>query len=819
VKKQKTTPSAVDWNTFFSLLVIVALSLLFWTGEAKAEMPPAGKIEQQLKILELVDPQKAQQAREILESEQAKEKLEKDVPRDQKVIPEAATPSAVEKLLTGDLRPGVPITLTQFGYDIFRETVSSFAPVSDVPIGPDYIIGPGDEMTLTLWGMVEGIYKLEVTREGTVILPKVGVVSVAGLRFGVLKENLEQHLSKYYRDFNLNVSLGNLRTIRVYMVGEIQNPGSYILSSLSTLYNALFAAGGPAKSGSLRDIRLIREGKVIAHLDLYEFLLQGDRSQDQGLQTGDTIFIPLIGPVVGVAGNVKRPAIYEFKGRETLGGVLKIAGGVIPTGYLNRVQVERVVRNEKRIVADFDLSEGELKDKGPEQFLIPAQNMDLIKIFSILEVRVNTVYLEGHVTRPGSYELKEGMRISDLIPSFEQLLPQAYFPHGEIIRLVPPDLHPETKAFDLGGMLAGDQSHNPSLQALDRVMIFSMEQMKERPMVVVSGYVQRPGPYPMMENMTVRDLVFKAGNVTRNAFLDQAELVRTLKEGSQIEQKRIPIVLSEAMLGDQAQNIKLQEDDHLFIREIPEWFVNKSITLTGELRFPGAYAFKKGERLSDVIERAGGFTDRAYLPGAVFTRLSVGELEKKQLDLFLTMQKQRLATEAASIAASGLEEKEVQAEALQLSQRKQSLDLLVSQVQLGRVVIHLKSMEAFTGTESDIVLEDKDTLFVPLRPSSVAILGSIRNPTSFLFEEKKRVDFYIQKAGGYMEDAEKKGVYIVRADGSATSLGHLVYLEPGDAVIIPTKIEAKYRPIPLWRDIATIVGQFALTVAALATIF
>ena len=818
--------SQADWNIPFKVLFVFVAMLLFPGFPARGETPPMAEIETQLEVLEKVDPQKAQQAREFLEVRKAETgKKDKKAIESQDLQNQEATlsktgiqTSNLERLLTGRLSFGVPIQLSQFGYDIFRKTVSTFAPVTDVPVGPDYIIGPGDELTLTLWGMVEGIYKLQVSREGTVILPKVGVVSVAGLRFGSLRENLKQHLSKYYRDFNLNISLSNLRTIRVYIVGEIQKPGSYIISSLSTVYNALFAGGGPSKTGSLRNIRLIREGSVIAHIDLYDFLLRGDRSQDRELQTGDTIFIPVIGPVVGVAGNVKRPAIYELKGATTLGDILSLAGGVMPTGYLNRVQVERIVRHQKRIVADFDLSDGVLKEEKPTQYQIPTQDMDLIKVSSILELRQNIVTLEGHVTRPGEYELKPEMRVGDLIPTFQEILPEPYLPHAEILRLMPPDLHPETVSFNLGELLKGDATQNIELKRLDRVVIFSKEAMKEEPLVRVSGKVQHPGTYPFLENMTVKDLIFKAGNVTRDAYLDKAEIVRVLKKGGKTEQERISIDLNLVLKGVTEEDLKLEEDDHLFVRQIPEWFVNKTINLRGEIRFPGVYAFKRGERLSDVLERAGGFTEKAYLPGAVFTRETVKNLEKEQLDQFLAKQKQRLATEAAAVAASGLDKEEVQAETFQLAQRKESLDLLASQVKLGRVVIHFSSLDEFRDSPNDIEMEDQDSLYVPAQPSSVAILGSVRNPTSFLYEEKRRVNFYINKAGGYTKDAEQKGVYVLRSDGSATSLGHLVHLEPGDAVIVPAKLEVKYRPIQLWRDIATIVGQFALTVAAIASI-
>ena len=265
--------------------------------------------------------------------------------------------SEIELSLSGKMRADVSTDLKQFGYDLFQRTVSTFAPITDVPVGPDYIVGPGDRFTISLWGRIELAYKTEVDRNGEITLPKVGTLKVWGSSFSELKTQLKNELSKHYKGFEMNVVMDRLRSIRVFVVGEVRTPGSFTLSSLATVYNALFAAGGPSKRGTMRDIRLLRNGKVIRNLDLYNFLLRGDMSQDERLQSGDTVFVPMIGSVAGIAGNVKRPAIYEMKGEVTLGELFDLAGGVTPTGYTQRVQIERIIAHQKRIVEDLDLAE------------------------------------------------------------------------------------------------------------------------------------------------------------------------------------------------------------------------------------------------------------------------------------------------------------------------------------------------------------------------------------------------------------------------------------------------------------------------------
>jgi protein involved in polysaccharide export with SLBB domain len=335
---------------------------------------------------------------------------------------EEVEPSEIENLMSGQMPTVVSIELKQFGYDIFEQVMSTFAPVEDVPVGPGYIVGPGDSFTVMLWGRLNAHYRVTVNRSSEIALPEVGVLNVAGMTFGELRDYLERELSRKFTDFKMSITMDELRTIQVFVVGEVQAPGAYTVSSLSTVIHALFAASGPTKNGSLRNIRLMRSGRGPVTVDLYDFLLGGDKSSDIYLQNGDTIFVPLIGSVVGVAGNVKRPAIYEMTEPVTLLGVLDLSGGVTYAGWLQRVQVERVAEHEKRIVVDFDMSG---QDIGASRKLLETviQDGDMISVFPVLALEHNVVHLEGHVYRPGKYELKDSMRVGDII-SYE-LLPVA----------------------------------------------------------------------------------------------------------------------------------------------------------------------------------------------------------------------------------------------------------------------------------------------------------------------------------------------------------------------------------------------------------
>ena len=343
--------------------------------------------------------------------------------------------SRIEMLFSGQLPSDVcdvSLDLKQFGYDVFRGLVTTFAPMTNVPVGPDYVIGPGDSFTLTLWGRVDGQHTLRVDRDGQVVLPQVGALRVWGMKFSELDGYLQHELARKYTDFKMSISMDRLRSMGVFVVGETSTPGTYTISSLSTVINALFAAGGPSKNGSLRKIQLSRNGQDPVQIDLYDFLLGGDRRQDLRLQDGDAILVPLIGPVVAVAGNVKRPAIYEMAGPMSLNQVLGLAGGVTFGGWLQRVQVERVEDHQRRIVVDFDISRSETQaeDSPPGETIL--QDGDVVKVFAVATREERVVYVEGHAVRPGKYVWKPGMRLGDILPSYDVLQPQPNLEYGEV---------------------------------------------------------------------------------------------------------------------------------------------------------------------------------------------------------------------------------------------------------------------------------------------------------------------------------------------------------------------------------------------------
>ncbi|MFZ5862150.1 MAG: SLBB domain-containing protein [Nitrospirota bacterium] len=801
--------------------------------------------------------------------------------------------------------------LKQFGYALFQdsETTTAFTPGVDVPVSPDYVIGPADEFTITIWGLVDGLYKVQVDRNGEITLPRAGVIPVAGLRYDELRPFLERHLAKYYQDFHLSVGMGRLRSIRVYVVGEAVHPGSYTLSALSTAYHALFAAGGPTKRGSLRKMQVIRGGKTTASIDLYDFLMKGDRTQDVKLQHEDTILVPLIGSTVAVSGNVVRPAIYEMKDKASLADALRLAGGPRPTADLNRVQIERVEAHEQRIAVDLDLS------RLDEAAAVPIRNMDVVKVFPIQATARNVVRLGGHVVRAGEYQFKPGMRVRDIIPSYEQFLPEPSLEYSEIIRYERPTMARTVLTFSIQEMMAGNPRHNLDLQDRDEIRIYpaarfrdpafvtisgavrhpgryrlyhdmtvlelvrqagdptpdaftarseirrkvqngdagfarevvyfqldrllegdeaerkalapddevvitAKNDVKVLPHVKVSGEVKRPGSYPLMKGMRVKDLVFQGG-LTRESATSEAELVRFTPSSvaEQGDREVMPIDLARVLADDPAQNMPLQGDDELLVKQVGELKRQYRVSVEGEVQFPGSYVVRSGERMSSLIRRAGGFTDKAYLRGAIFTRESVRASQELQLQEFTNAHTQRVTAEAASLAMGGLSKDEAEAARFELSTRQEAVKLLASKTVLGRVVVRLDQPEALEGGPDDLTLEDGDRLVIPQPPSSVAVLGSVRNPTAVVAHSAKAIKDYVAMAGGYLPNADRKAIYLVKADGSSVSPDEVKTVEAGDAILVPPQMEAKYRPLPLWRDIATIVGQFAIAIAAVVVIF
>lgn len=654
--------------------------------------------------------------------------------------PASGTVSEFEQFISGRTPTTISTAIQQFGYNLFTRSPSTFAPVDKVPVGPDYVIGPGDELRITIWGNIEGQWSTIVDRDGNITLPKVGILGVTGLTFQELKDTLHKQFAKYYTNFEMNVSMGNLRTIRVYLVGNAIRPGSYTISSLSTLVNALFESGGPSKKGTMRDIQLKRRGKTVARFDIYDFLLKGDKTKDIRLMPEDVIFVPPVGPLVAIAGNIKNPAIYELKGESKLSDVLSMAGGLTATAFKGRVQVQRIENHKFRTIFEGDLID--IERHLEKDFVV--QDGDLVKVFAVVDTK-NTIMISGPVANPGEYGITPGVT-------------------------------------------------------------------------------------------RIRDVVALSGGVLYYASKD-AELTRVRVTQSGPQTERLSIDLSKAIHGDPQHNITMEINDYLFVRSVPEWQLYRTVTVGGEVKYPGVYTVQKGERLSSLLERAGGYTDKAYLRGAMFTRERVRELQQKNLEEISVRLERELLSAGASQISAATSKEEIEAKRVEYEQKQRFIDSLKRLKANGRFTIRLAHLRLLKGSEYDIELEEGDILYIPTANNVVSVAGSTMFQGSFIYSENLSYKDYIEMSGGYTRNADESNIFILKADGSAmkpkssifwnsnrsrwelASFGETIKeVEPGDTVVVPEKIErvAWLRDI---KDITQILANVALTAGVFKALY
>ena len=722
--------------------------------------------------------------------------------------------------------------LNQFGFDFFDNSQGFQADQAGL-VGPDYVLGPGDVLRIDVWGNIEGHYQAQVDRNGEIVLPKVGVVNLVGQNFAQAKETINRQIGKYFKQYQVNVALDSLRSINVFLVGEVNAPGTYRVSSMSTVLTVLSSAGGPSKNGSLREIKVLRGGQQLALIDFYNFFRSGDNSQDVRLQSGDTILVPIAGAQVGISGGVRRPAIYELTPTETLGDLVGMAGGLVSTAYLQKVRLQRVVAHNNAAVIDLSLTGTE--EQVASALSYPLQDRDLVQIAPITDAG-GFVTLVGYVARPGEYQLEPGMRLADLLLKYNNLLPE-YFPQtAQIVRKSAPAYRPEILTVNLQQALNGDAQNNIQLQEYDLVRLFSTEEMQELPEVTISGAVLKPGTYRLLDKMTVADVVAVAGNLKRGAYLDLAELTRYVSSGKDTNVERYEINLGEALAHDAANNLQLQPNDHLIVRSIPDFNDRYMMTLKGAVRFPGKYAIGKGETLSSVLERAGGFTDKSYLRGAVFSRESLKEAQQKQIDKLIAEEQQQLSRIAQEIAVGAMSAEESKSAETLLENRKTLIEDLKKTPPTGRLVIALTELNEFKGSPQDIMLMDRDELIIPENPQTVNVQGEVYNSTSLSWIPGKTVSYYLGKVGGAKETANDDEMFIVRADGTVVSkqqggrgIGwdkenwrwtfggfNNTVLYPGDSILVPEKYK-QYDWLRETKDISAIIYQMALGAAAVAS--
>jgi protein involved in polysaccharide export with SLBB domain len=719
-------------------------------------------------------------------------------------------------------------SLKRFGSEVFvNRSMSAMArggagrdtPL-DVPLGPDYVIGAGDTLTINMWGgMTQSITRV-VDRDGRILLPDVGSLNVAGLPLQRAESLIEGALKKQYRDVQATVTVSRLRSVRVYVVGDVQRPGGYDISSLATPLSALYAAGGPTSVGSLRIARHHRGQQLIEDVDLYDFLLHGVRKGSAHFESGDTLLVPPAGPQVAISGAVKRPAIYEVKsGDATLASLISDAGGVTASASLGHITIDRIDSNHQRETVTLKGVDDEGSPlEGGAVATYRLKDGDRIRIGLILPYSQRAIYLEGHVVRPGRLPYTDGMRLSDVLRSYRDMLPEPAL-HGEVVRLVPPDLHAETIEFDVPDVLIGNA--NLDLQPYDTVRILGRYQV-DAPKVSIQGEVLRPGSYPLSKDMTVAQLVRMAGGFKRDALLASADLTSYgIVDGNRIDGRLATVPIGAAVNGnDPGADVSLKPGDILTIHQITGWNeIGESVTISGQVRFPGTYGFQEGERLSSVLRRAGGFRDTAYPTGAVLVRDQVRELEEKSREQLI----RQIETSSASARLSPNLGSGDSSSTLKLiqAQQDQVVSQLKSQPASGRQVVNITAdIDSWANTPADIELRRGDVLTIPKRPSFVLVTGQVYNVTALTFTAGMTAKWYLEHAGGTSDTANRKNIFVIRANGSVIgrhSGGANVLstkLDPGDVVVVPQKV---FGASLFWRNLLT-TAQLASSIAITAAV-
>ena len=670
-------------------------------------------------------------------------------------------PSSIELSFRSLASPSQPVRnptpedLRQFGYSLFSGPVSTFAPVGDVPVGADYILGPGDGLNLLMWGRVNRTSHLKVERDGSVLIPEIGPVEVSGLTFEQAKKLIESR-AEQITGVQVDVTMGSIRTIQVFVIGKVEHPGLFTISALSHVSNALVASGGISKIGTLRRIELRRGNQLIREIDLYDMLLHGNTSADVRLEQGDVIFVPVIGNVVAVTGDVKDPAIYELRGQEDLAAVLRMSGGVGAFGYSQRLQVERIDNHDHRVDLDVGLLSRQFSS-------FAVRDGDLVKVYTVLPDRNNVVTLKGNARRPGTYEWRSAMRVSDLISEGEGVADRTYFGYALIRRIEGPDRRVQYLPVDLGAALRDPASRqvNLVLEPRDELTVYAETDIADLPHVSINGAVRKPGSYILSSGMRVSDLVYEAGGVKESTYLNKAELARTKVIDGTTRFVYQDIALGSALDGIAGEDPALETGDQLFVAEASDWHQPWIALVEGEVMRPGPYVIREGERLDSLLERCGGLRADGYLQATVFVRQSIQDLEQKELN----DSRRRLQADAARLSImpkqSGANNNDAQT--LEVVQRV--LSETQSQQASGRVVLHLQSLDRLPFSPDDIVLQQGDKVIVPKRPSTVAILGQVFNPSAIVYERGRSVSDYLQRSGGPTQWADADHIMLIRAGG------------------------------------------------------
>lgn len=709
--------------------------------------------------------------------------------------------------------------IKQFGYDIFYRPVLS----APVPVGDEYILGPGDQIIIYLWGDpvdvlgLQSIYSIEVDREGKIFIPSLGNIYVWGKTVGEFREDLNNMLSKRFKNFRVDISIGKLRTFPVYIAGFVNKPGPVLAQGIDNILSVLIKAGGVSENGSLRNIIIKRKkGDTFTeiHIDLYDFLINGI-PVDYKVKEGDIIYVPPVGKTVGITGAVKRPGIYELKEESTIADVINLAGGTTPDAYLESIKIKRY---EGNIIKVYESSIDEI-----DAFKV--KDGDLVIVNKITpEGIVEKIKVEGHVAYPGDFSLKENPTVSKILGKIKTL-PDTDLNYAEIIRFEPPHYKPKVIVFSPIKVIKGEEDIN--LQNLDVIRFYPKWVY---PPIEVTGEIKNPKIIKYYEGI---DLMEALRSIS---FLYE---IKELKADIFRNGNIMATVYLYDLFNKGVGNITLKPGDRIVIGLKEPTEKDKTVTILGEVKKPGIYRLRKGMTLYDALKLAGGYTEDAYPKGLVFIRESAKRLQQQHLQITLLTLRESLSRTREGISFMGGSEEEKLALQLALKRQRELLNLIEQKAKmgLGRIALDIPdTLEELKDSYSNIKLEDGDYIYVPPRPNYVLILGNVYNQISLPYIKDKTVREYLNDVGGPGEDADLDNIYIIKANGKVVSRKNHnsfkgfswenrklfiardfmdITLDEGDTIVVPSKLSVPTMWRPLIKDVVQIIFQ-AMATAILA---
>ena len=692
------------------------------------------------------------------------------LPSKQKVVSKTTVVEKQEGIDTFGITDNKNIDIKKskvFGFDFFQNPKISFAPNVNMPTPENYIVGTGDELIIDVWGAAENSFSQKIDNQGNINLNMIGKIRVGGLNFNEVKTKINSALRQIYSGISASegsynkvytsVSIGNVRTVKVNIIGEVQVPGTYSLNALSTLLNALYACGGPTETGSFRDIQLIRNGNKIATFDVYNFLLKGSQEGNLNLNDQDIIIVPPYKNQVEVKGNVKREGFYEIKDNENLATLIDFFGGFKANAYKDNLVIERIV-GAKREVKEVSYSQA-------NTFIM--KSGDKLTVQKLSDIYHNKISIGGAVYQPGNYAYTEGMSALDLINRAAGVLDQAHLERGLLFRTTN-RVDKQTLNFSVKDLL--DKKINLALQANDSLFIFSNDNIKNKQFVRIEGAVKNPRSIPFMEGLKAEDLIIMAGGFIEGADASTIHLSRQVNDENFKTISEVQHISLSPDLKVSSGSVTLQPNDIITVRYQKGYSAQQLIKIEGEISFPGHYSIlTKDERISDFIERAGGVTPYAYLKGATLIRKMKDLSDKEQIK---QLQELNNATNEIKIEKIGNDNEY-------------------------RVGINLEKIMKNKNSYQNLILKNEDILIIPSEKQTVEVKGLVLAPSLIQYEKGKTLKSYVNNAGGFANNARKRAAYVMYANGSVEGTRNFLFfksypkIEPGSIIIIPEKPERK----------------------------